>query len=165
MPLEDKMKKHENAIYTAAYAAAAAGVPGTFVPVLDVAAVGTAWAGMMVAIANNAKRKMDRDTALKLAMAILSGAAAYLAGTKLITFLLHFIPGAGSIAALGINCLLNFLYTFRLGRLMALQMEKPDFDTGDFASIIPEITTMVFAMPSVAEIRETWRDYHEHKET
>jgi uncharacterized protein (DUF697 family) len=161
---EDIIKMHENAIYTAAFAAAAVGVPGAFAPFLDVTAVGGIWATMMVAIATKAGRQLDKDTALKIATAILTGASAYVAGSKLIGFLLHFIPGAGSIVSVGVNSLLNFLYTFRLGRYLALKMEKPEFDTGDFADVIPEMTTMVFSLPSITELRSTWQEYSDRNQ-
>lgn len=164
MPIENTIKKHEAGIYVAAYSAAAAGIPGAFVPALDVAVVGGAWATMLVAIASNSNRQLDQNTALKFATGILSGGAAYLGGTKLLTYTLHAIPGLGTIASVGINSLLNFLYTFRLGRFIALQMEKPEFDTADWASLIPELTAMVFAMPSIMEIQEAWRDWNTHQQ-
>ncbi len=163
MSLEDIIKKHEKAIYTAAYAAGAAGIPGAFIPTLDITVVGGAWATMTVSIANKSGRKLDKDTAFKLCSTILAGGAAYIGGTKILTYLFHMIPGLGTMGAVGINSLLNFLYTFRMGRFIAMQMEKADFNTEDFASMIPEITAMVFAMPSMAEIRQTWTDYNDHK--
>ena len=160
----DKIKKHEKAIYTASYAAGAAGLPGAFIPTLDVVAVGGTWATMLCVIAKDANRHFDRDTALKFTTGVVTAGAGYIAGSKLLTFALHLIPGAGTASAVGINCLLNFLYTMRLGRFAALQMEKPDFDTGDFANIIPEMAAIVFTMPSVIELKETWSNYREHQE-
>lgn len=164
MSLESKMKKHEVAIYTAAYAAAAAGIPGAFIPALDVGAISTAWVGMLLAIASNSNRHLDRNTALKFATGLLAGSAAYLGGSKLFTFALNFIPGIGTVAAVGINSLLNFLYTFRLGRFIALQMEKSEFDTEDWASMIPEVTALVFAMPSIMEMQESMKDWNTHQQ-
>ncbi len=164
MSVEKKIKKHEGAIYTAAYAAAAAGIPGAFVPSLDIAAISTAWVGMMLAIANNSNRKLNHSTALKFATGILAGAAGYIGGSKLFTWALNLIPGLGIVAAVGINSLLNFLYTFRLGRFIALQMEKSEFDTSDWASMIPEVSAIVFAMPSITELSEAMSDWNSHQQ-
>lgn len=161
---EEKIKKHEGAIYTAALAAGGAGVPGAFIPALDVAAVGGTWATMLLVIAGDAGRTLDRNTALKFTTAVVTAGAAYIGGSKLLTYLLHLIPGVGTVGAVSVNCLLNFLYTMRLGRFAALQMEKADFDTGDFANMIPEITAMVFAMPSMMELKDAWHDYNLHKQ-
>ncbi|MCM0591360.1 MAG: hypothetical protein ACFKPT_25535 [Gloeotrichia echinulata GP01] len=162
MALEDKIKKHEEVIYTTAFSTAAMAIPGTFIPALDIGGIIGGWGTMLCIIAANSNRQLDKDTAMKVVTAIMAGAAGYLGGSKLFTFGLQFIlPGIGTVGAVGFNSLLNFLYTIRLGRFVALQMEKPEFDTGDWASIIPEITSVVFAMPSVMEIREAWKDWTE----
>jgi hypothetical protein len=163
MSIEAKLKKYEEAIYPAAYGAAALGVPGSFIPVLDVGGMTTIWGTMIVSIAAKSNRQLDSDAALKFVTAILAGAGAYLGGTKVLTTVLHFFPGAGTIASVGLNCLLNFLYTFRLGRFVALQMEKPGFGTEDWAAMVPEITSMVFALPSLAEIQESWADWQNYQ--
>lgn len=139
-------------------------VPGTFIPAADVTGIVGGWALMIVKIAADCDRQMDRDTAVKIATSILAGAAGYIGGSKIFTVGLQFVlPGLGTLGALALNSLLNFLYTIRLGRFIALQMEKPGFDTEDWANLIPEITSVVFAMPSVMELRETWNDWKEQQ--
>lgn len=148
------IKKHEEAIYGCAYTAAALGVPGAFTPGLDTVGVAGTWAAMMCVIANKANRELDRPTSLKLMAAILSAGAGYLGGSKVFTFALNFIPGLGQLGAIGINSLLNFIYTIRLGKFIAEQMEKPDFDTDDWSNLVPEIAAVVFVAPSFTEIKE-----------
>lgn len=165
MSVESKIKKHEKGIYTAAFAAAAAGVPGAFIPALDLAVVGGSWVTMLLSISSTCRRQLDYNTALKFTTGVLAGAAAYLGGSKLlITIAFYAFPGLGTVASVGLNSLLNFIYTCRLGRYMALQMEKPDFSTEDWASMIPEITAMVFAMPSILEMQEAWKDWNSHQQ-
>jgi uncharacterized protein (DUF697 family) len=163
MSLTSSVKKHERVIYTAAITAAAAGVPGAFVPALDIGAISGAWGTMLIMIADKSGRELDYNTAMKLATAILGGAAAYLGGSKVFTMALNLIPGFGTVTAVGINSLLNFLYTVRLGSFIARQMEKTDFDTNDIAHLVPELTAIVFAVPTFGELRGTWNDYRENQ--
>jgi hypothetical protein len=86
--------------------------------------------------------------------AILSAGAGYLGGSKVFTFALNFIPGLGQLGAIGINSLLNFIYTIRLGKFIAEQMEKSDFDTDDWSNLVPEIAAVVFVAPSFTEMKE-----------
>jgi hypothetical protein len=164
MTLESKIKKHEETIYYAAFLSGGAGMAGALMPALDIGGVSGAWVTMIILIGQDSNRQLDKDTVVKLVTGILAGAAAYLGGSKIFTFALNAIPGIGTLGAVGINAILNFLYTMRLGRYIALQMEKPEFDTGDWAGLIPEITAIVFAMPSVLEIREAWKDWTEHQQ-
>lgn len=163
MNLNDRIKKYEPPIYACAYASAGLGIPGTFVPGIDVGGMIGLWVAMLIGIANMAGRSLDRDTAFKLISGVLAGSAAYIGGSKVLTYALNFIPGLGTIGAIGINSILNFLYTVRIGRFIAVQMEKPDFNTEDFSALIPDIAAMVFAAPSMTEIRESWRDYNNNK--
>jgi hypothetical protein len=164
MSLEYSIRKHEGAIYGSAYTAAALGVPGAFTPGLDTLGVAGTWATMMCIIASNANRQLDRPTALKLMSAILSAAAGYLGGSKVFTFALNLIPGLGQLGAIGINSFLNFIYTIRLGKFIAIQMEKNDFDIDDWSNLVPEIIATVFALPSVIEMREAVSDWRTHQQ-
>ncbi|ELP54194.1 hypothetical protein D3800_20305 [Microcystis aeruginosa NIES-298] len=163
MSFEYKIKKYEDSIYGCAFMAAGIGAPGSIVPGLDIGGVSGTWAGMILGIAKIAERQLDKNTVLKFVGGILAGSAGYLGGSKVLTFALHAVPGIGTLGAVGINCLLNFIYTIRLGRYVALQMEKPGFDTQDWADLIPEITALVFAMPTVTELREAWKYYNDEK--
>lgn len=159
MSIEDQIKKYESDIYTCAYTAAASGTWGSVMPVMDTVYVSFSWVAMIIAIGEKANRKFDKDTVAKFVASILAGSAAYLGGTKLLVFLLNAVPGLGTLGAVGINMLLNFLYTIRLGRYIALQMEKPEFNTSDWANLIPEITSVVFGIPTIQEMQEAWKNW------
>jgi hypothetical protein len=160
MSIEDQIKKYEHEIYTTAYIAAASGTWGAFIPVMDTVYVSASWVIMIGSIAEKANRKLEKETVAKFVSGILAGSAAYLAGTKVLVFLLNAIPGLGTLGAVGINALLNFLYTIRLGRYIALAMEKPDFNTSDWANLIPEITSVVFGIPTVPEMQEAFKNWN-----
>ena len=118
---------------------------------------------MIAAIASDAGRKMDAQTATKLATSVISGSAAYLGGCKVLTFSLHLIPGLGSLGSVTINVILNAVYTIRFGSFVAQHMENERFDINDFNLLTTEMAAIVFAVPSISEVKETWGAYQDYQ--
>jgi uncharacterized protein (DUF697 family) len=143
-------------IIKSAIAAGGAGAPGAFVPGIDIAAISSIWTNMVTCIARETGRKIDNNTVLKFIGAIASGSAAYIGGSKAINWLLNLIPGVGTIAAVGLNCAFNFVYTFRLGKQVAKEFEKSTFDADSLLYFGKSIMKIVFAVPTVSELKEAF---------
>jgi uncharacterized protein (DUF697 family) len=163
MNREEIFKKHENTIYGCAFTSGIFAITSSFVPGADIPSTITSWSLMLVNIADDAGRSLDKDTALKIATAIAAGGATYLAGCKLLTFSLHLIPGIGTLGSVTLNVVLSALCTIRLGRFIALQMEEQKFNLDNWDLLLTELSTVVFAMPTLNEFKDTLKAYQEHK--
>lgn len=162
--MSNPSNKHKEVIYTTAYATAGSGAIGGFIPGFDLGGIIGGWTSMLIIIGSDSGRQLDRDTVVKFLTSVLAGAAGYLGGSKVLTYSLHLLPGLGTLGAVGVNSLLNFLYTVRLGKYIAEQMEKPEFDLDDCAKLVPEITSVIFAMPSMREMNTTWQDWSNNQQ-
>ena len=139
----------------AAKAAGAVGVPGAFSGGFDLVAVSGIWTGMTMAIAHESRHRIDKNYAMKIVAAIGAGGAAYYGGSKLFTSALHFVvPGAGSLAAVGINGVLNYWYTFRVGKGLSGLFDRPDFTALDFGDLVTSVLAVVSPFPGAGEMRE-----------
>ena len=123
--------EYKDIVDAAALAAAGAGVPGTFTPGFDLVAIGGIWTSMMVAIAEKSGHEVDRAFAAKTISAVGAGIVAYSAGSKILTFGLLTIPGAGWITAVTMNGALNYWYTKRLGKALAEMFGRPNLQLKD----------------------------------
>lgn len=144
--------KYQSIVKSSATAAGAVGVPGAFSFGLDVTAMSGIWIAMTLAIARESSHDVDRAFATKLVAAVTAGVAGYVGGSKVATTLLHLIPGAGSVAAMGVNSALDFLYTWRLGSALANLFDKPDFVAGDIGSMAWNIVQVIGPLPTFREI-------------
>jgi uncharacterized protein (DUF697 family) len=144
--------KYRGIVGAGAKAAGAIGVPGAFSFGLDVTVMGVIWTSMVLAIAEKSQHKVDKAFAIKLTTGVLAGVAAYVGGSKLAMKLLHLIPVAGSLAAIGVNSSLNYLFTYKFGNAMAKLFDKGTFDTSDTQEVIITLLTLVAAIPAVDEV-------------
>lgn len=126
--------KYQDIVTTAVRASAAAGVPGAFTAGADIAGLTLVWGGMMVAIAERSGHELDRSMAVKVAASAITSIAAYATGIKLATKAFHLIPGAGTVAAIGISAGLNMLFTLRFAKVVIDNFDKPGLD-------LPELGT------------------------
>jgi hypothetical protein len=72
----------------------------------------------------------------------------------LFTKLLHFLPGIGTVGAVGINIFLNGFYTYRLGKAVANQFENQKFTTEEFLNSANTLLPLLLPMPGPQEIKE-----------
>lgn len=147
-------KNFKDIIVGSSKVAAAAALPATVVPGLDIPAVAAIWGNMVLKIAKECGRKMDSGTALKLTTIVATGVSGYLAGCKLFTWGLLFIPGIGWLGAMGLNASLNYIFTYKLGKIAKSMFERPTFDAGDVADIAKTLLLPLLAFPTLGEIRE-----------
>lgn len=149
--------KYRPIVATSAMAAGAVGIPGAFSGGFDMAAVSGIWTGMTVAIAAKSGHKVDAAFAAKIVTSIATGAAAYLTGSKLLTFALHAVPVAGSLAAMGINGSLNYWFTYRVGRALSALFDRSDFTPQDLGEIVRAVTKILASFPGPTELRDALR--------
>lgn len=146
--------KYHDIMKGSVVAAAAVGVPGVFVPGIDVAAMSGIWINMIIQVSEKAGKPLNGDKAAKFVAAIGAGVAGYYAGSKLFTMLLHAIPGVGTGAAIGINALLNGVYTYRLCNTLVGQFERSTFNGDDLLDLTITIAPMLLPLPSPSEAGE-----------
>ena len=151
-----KLDKYNDIINKTALTAAGFGVPGAFVPWLDVGSVSACWITMTMMIAEKAGHQVDEKSVGKFIVTIVEGAAAYMIGSKVLTALLNLIPVAGTGTAISLNAALNWLYTIRLGRALAKRFDNRNFDMEDLAGMAVTIQAMVFVVPSLGELKQAF---------
>lgn len=135
-------------------AATAAGPLGAFAGPFDASAIGGIWSTMLVAIAKKSGHNVDGRFATKFIGLVGAGAAAYYGGCKAATWLFHFIPGAGTLAAMGISTLMNALFTYRFGVAVARQFANEEFNLSNAAEAATSVLAVLCTYPSVREFRE-----------
>jgi hypothetical protein len=155
MPVKPKYK---DTVSTAMMSAAALGLPGVFVPALDMGGMATIWTAMITSIANKSGHEVSANMVAKLVAAAGAGVSAYLVGSKILTWLaiplILTFPIAGIPAVAGINGFLNGLFTYRLGLTVSEQMSRPGFTKDDFLALTIAVVPSLIHMPSIGEIEE-----------
>jgi uncharacterized protein (DUF697 family) len=125
-------------------------------PVSDAPAVAVIWTGMIYRICRKAGHEIERETASRLALGVAASAGAYWAGSKALGVALTKIPFTMG-PAIGMNAVLNALFTFRLGQALVDLMEKPDFDLRDWGYLVGFLSMVLRPRPSVEEVQRTVR--------
>jgi len=86
---------------------------GAFSMVADVASIGGWWGYLLVKYSKYYGMEMDKEAAKKICSTAILGMGGYYLGCKTATRLFHMIPGAGTIAAMGMSALQNIIFTYR----------------------------------------------------
>lgn len=86
---------------------------GAFSTVADVTSIGGWWGFLLYKYARHYGIEMDREAAKKICSTAILGLGGYYLGCKTATKLFHMIPGAGTIAAMGMSALQNIIFTYR----------------------------------------------------
>ncbi|HXO27227.1 MAG TPA: hypothetical protein VOA80_07785 [Thermoanaerobaculia bacterium] len=134
--------------------AGAVGLPGAFSFGLDVSAMTGIWIAMMIAVADRSAHRSDRVFAAKVVASVLAGVGAYVGGSKIAVTLLHLIPGAGTLAAMGVNSGLNALFTYKFGHAISNLFDKGTFDGGDATAAAATVLTLVACLPNLDELSD-----------
>jgi uncharacterized protein (DUF697 family) len=100
-------------------------------PGADLVVIAPVWAGMVVTLAVQAGKNMDKETAKKLTIAVATGVGSFALGTKVGATVLGWllaIPSAGlSLAAsAAANAALNAKFTHAYGKAVALYFLQTD---------------------------------------
>jgi len=108
----DSDSYYDDILRTAVKAAAATGplvispIPGT-----DLVVVGTIWGTMAAEIAKLNNVKLEKEAAVKIAVAVLTGLGAYAASVKAFLYIISKVPGIGWVAGSGVNSVANTALT------------------------------------------------------
>ena len=144
-------------IIVTAAAASAAAAPLLVVSVVsDAPVVAGIWTGMIYKICRRAGHDVDRDAAGRLAVAVAAGAGTYWAGSKTFGVVLSKVPFTMA-PAVGVNALLNVVFTFRLGQALVDLMEMPEFDVTDVKHLARILGPSLRPRPSVDELQRAAR--------
>lgn len=155
-----KNKRYKDIVNQSAGIAAGIGIPGSFFPPLDIAAMSIIWIRMTISLAAESGHRINWFFATKLIYSIVAGSILYVGGSKLINALLHAIPGAGTITAAGANSIFNYVYTNRLGTLLVIQFDSPNFTQKSLFSMTKTIALGVFANISANELTSAYSEMH-----
>jgi uncharacterized protein (DUF697 family) len=151
------VSKHaQQIINNHALAAAGVGIPGIVFPAADMAGMTIIWGKMLVELAEESGHEVDLKFAGKVITSMTAGVSLYIGGSKLMTWLLNLIPGVGTIASAAINAMFNWVYTLRLGKLLAEQFSRPGFTPSMLVLSASGIASMVFAIPTFSEINDAF---------
>lgn len=144
-------EKYGPIVSRAARRAGAAGIPGSVFGPLDITAMGAIWTKMTVDIAKESGHPVNWFFASKFIYSIAAGSALYLGGSKIMTSLIHLIPGAGTVTAAGTNAALNYAYTRMLGGRLVAQFDRSDFDLKSVALAAAGIGSAIFSLSAADE--------------
>ncbi|HYK05462.1 MAG TPA: hypothetical protein VE974_27165 [Thermoanaerobaculia bacterium] len=133
------------------------GIPGAFSGGLDTIAVTAIWGAMLLAVAEKSGHRQDRAFAMKLATGVAAGVAAYVGGSKIFTWALTIaFPGAGALAAMGFNGILNYLFTYRFGHAITAFFEHGDYDVSDAVTAAAAILPLLTHIPTASEATDVF---------
>lgn len=140
---------------------AIAAVPGSFIPGIDIAAVGGLWVYMMNKIADEHYVKFN-DEPIKFVGTIAAGVGAYWTGSKIFTWgisaiLAFFTFGAGLLLVPITNVILNAYFTWSVGRRMDVIFAANNGGEAGY-EIAKQIIKAVCHIPSKGEFTEFWDD-------
>jgi hypothetical protein len=137
-------------------AASGLGVPGIFVPALDMGGIAVTWTTMLTAMAVRSGHPFSSKDITKLVVAAVSAVAGYKIGSKILTWaMVPFIvafPVAGVPAAVVLNAGLNGLFTLRLGMACAGLFSRPDCTPQDALDFFKSIKSYLIKLPSREEL-------------
>ena len=97
----------------AVFEAGILGPIGAFSSIADVASIAGWWGFLLVQYSKYYGIQLDLEAAKKVCSTALLGMGGYYLGCKTATKLFHLIPGAGTLAAMGISSLQNVIFTYR----------------------------------------------------
>ena len=147
-------QEYRQIVKTATITAGGIGVPGAFSFGVDVVALSGTWAVMILAIASKSGHEVDKPFAAKLTAGVAAGVGAYIVGSKVATQLLHLVPIAGTLAAIGINSSLNALYTYKVGSAVSVLFDKGGFEEADMADMMNGLLRVIATVPTRGEIAD-----------
>lgn len=147
---------YRNDVRTAMVAVTALGPMGAFSGAADMAAVGGTWGTLLYAMCKKSRISLDKEAAKKLSITMFAAASGYYGGCKLATKLLHMIPGAGTIMAMGMSAITNLIFTYRFAFVVATLLTDTKLTLSTLMNVAPDIGRMMIGCPAVADIKDMY---------
>jgi hypothetical protein len=94
------------------------GLFGAFAAHADLIAIAPGWGGLLVKLAQQSGKALDKERALKIATAVILGVGGFAGGIKLATTTLSY-TGIGTVPAMLANAGTNAVLTYLFGRAAA----------------------------------------------
>lgn len=117
----------------------------------DAPALAAIWGTMIYRIAQENYVDLDSDTCVKIAASVIASAASFMSGSALLTKILVY-SGVGLALGVGMNCAINYFYTWRLG--IAFDEIFDDYGTDTAISKLAWIAVQkLVPWPSLSDIR------------
>ena len=147
--------RHRDAAKIAMVASAALGPAGAFSGGADILAVGGIWSACLVSIASKEGCSLDKNTALGICKSIAWGVSGYYVGCKVATNMFNFIPGAGTVAAIGASSLANVIFTYRFVLTLCRVFEKAGGSSGlELDRLADEVMTMYKGNGLISDLKD-----------
>lgn len=133
---------------------------GAFSSVADIASIAGWWGYLLVQYAKYYGMTLDKEDAKKICSTALLGMGGYYLGCKTASKLFHLIPGAGSLAAMGISSLQNIIFTYRFAITLTRIFSNGNLD---YDTLVESIKFMfagvAIGIASVKDIVELFLNY------
>lgn len=139
-------------IKIACNAATGVGLIGAFTT--DAPALAAIWGGMIYKIAKENDVEFDNETGIKVATSIIASSASFMAGAGLLTKILTW-SGVATLLGLGINCAINYFYTWRLGNICDRLFHFGGLNVA-FTELAPIVVKQLVPLPTISEAKELW---------
>ena len=138
-------------------AATGVGLIGAFTT--DAPALAAIWGTMIYKIAKEHHFELNEDSAIKVATSIIASASAFMAGAGILTKILTY-SGVATLLGLGINCAINYFYTWRLGNAFdeIFRYRGADAAVSTLAGIV---VLKLIPIPTMEEMKSLW-DFIRH---
>lgn len=142
-------------IKTGCKASAGVGLIGAFAT--DAPALAAIWGTMIYKIAKANYVGLDSDTCVKIATSVIASAASFMGGAAVLTRILTW-SGVGLLLGVGLNCAVNYFYTWRLG--VAFDEIFDDYGTDTAVKKLAWIAVQKLCpVPTLSEVKEFWNDF------
>ena len=155
--IPEHIRPFESILRASLSGAAAVGPLGAFGP-WDTAAVGAVWLSTYFAIQEKSKYKLANDR--QFVSAVVVGAAQYIVGSKVATWLFHLIPGAGTVMAMGISSATNVYFTYRFAEVVILLLNEDNSYTLSDKQLAERALKLLCKWPSFKEVRTIFKIYN-----
>lgn len=131
-------------------AAMGVGLIGAFTT--DAPALAAIWGTMIYGIAREHEVSFDKDSCIQIATSVITSAAAFMTGAGILVKILTYIP-LTTILGVGVNCVINYFYTWRLGNAFDEIFCYKGTDTS--ISKLAEIAiSKLIPIPTISEVKQ-----------
>ncbi len=105
-------------------------------------------------IARKSNREVNQELAVKMAKGVVAAILAYKDESGELVTLLNYIPHAGHLSAIGVNSILNYVFTYTLGCALAKAFAESESDESDVNQMILTLGSSAARWPGVDEMRD-----------